>query len=120
MHACLVAVQAAVLAPLQTLPVTCSRLTPIRCVQLAVSPMRAQTEGVLELLRGLSPGVVRQILPLLDQLTPMYLEVASGRQEFHPSPPEMQALVRSHYGEKLMKEHNHFAARRECACCRQV
>ena len=41
---------------------------------------------------------VWQVLPLLDQLTPMYLDVASGRQEFSPSPPELQRLVRAHYG----------------------
>ena len=42
-------------------------------VQLAVSPLRAQAEGVTELIRGLSPSLARQVLPLLDQLMPMYL-----------------------------------------------
>jgi hypothetical protein len=42
--------------------------------------------------------VVRQVLPVLEQLTPIYLDVAAGTQEFAPPPEEARTIVRSGYG----------------------
>ena len=67
-------------------------------VQLAVSPLRSQIEAPLEVLRNFSPDLVRQFLPILDQLLPIYLDVANGRQEFSPAPSETKRLVRTAYG----------------------
>lgn len=55
-------------------------------------------EAPLEILRGLSPGLVRQFLPILDQLLPIYLDVANGKQDFTPSPTETRRLIQSSYG----------------------
>lgn len=66
--------------------------------QLATSPLRAQVESALDLLRGpASPPAVRQLIPVFDQLAPVMLDVASGRQEFAPPPAECRAIVRERY-----------------------
>ena len=56
---------------------------------------------MIETLRGLSPGIVRQVVPLVEQFAPLYLEMAQGRQEFTPTPEETKSLVRSYYCEHL-------------------
>lgn len=68
-------------------------------VQVAANPFTSQLLDGAEMLRGVSPALVRQLMPLMDQLTPIYLDVAQGRVEFHPEPQETRALVRSYYGE---------------------
>lgn len=40
---------------------------------------RAGLENVADALRGLSPGLVKQLLPIFDQLTPIYMDVAQVR-----------------------------------------
>ncbi len=45
----------------------------------------------------MSPANVRAILPVLEQLTPIYLDMAAGRQEFHPPPEETRAMIRQYY-----------------------
>lgn len=40
---------------------------------------RAGIENVSDALRGLSPGLVKQLLPIFDQLTPIYMDVAQVR-----------------------------------------
>ena len=74
-------------------------LSPSSMLQLAVSPLRSQLEAPLEILRGLSPKLVQQFLPILDQLLPLYMDVANGSQEFTPAPSETKRLIRSNYGE---------------------
>ena len=66
-------------------------------VQMATSPFRSQLELALQTLRGFSPGVVQMTLPLLEQLTPVFLDVAQGRQEFTPTPDESDQLIRAYY-----------------------
>ena len=72
-------------------------------LQLAASPFRSQLEAPLEALRRLSPDLVQQFMPILDQLLPVALEVANGRQEFTPPPSESRRLIRSYYSEPLLK-----------------
>ena len=71
-------------------------------MQLATSPMRSQLEQPLEILRGLSPDLVRQVLPIFDQLLPLYMDVSNGREEFTPPPQETRRLLRTNYGNSLM------------------
>ena len=67
--------------------------------QLATSPLRSSVEAALDVLRGpASPPAVRQLLPVVDQLVPVMLDVASGRQEFTPAPAECREAVRASYG----------------------
>lgn len=44
---------------------------------------------------GVSPPLVKQIVPLFEQLTPIYLDVANGAQEFNPPPEETRGIIRS-------------------------
>ncbi|KAG2486357.1 hypothetical protein HYH03_014938 [Edaphochlamys debaryana] len=66
--------------------------------QLAASPLRTSVESMADTLKGLSPSLVRQVLPLMEQLAPMYLEAAQGKHEFLPTPEETRMLVRTYYG----------------------
>lgn len=65
--------------------------------QLATSPLRSGVEQWVEVLKGLSPGVVKQVIPVLEQLTPIYLDVSQGTQEFSPPPEESRSLIRGGY-----------------------
>ncbi|PSC76402.1 plant MCA23-20 [Micractinium conductrix] len=65
--------------------------------QLATSPLRSGVEQWIDLLRGASPSIVKQIIPLLDQLTPIYLDIANGTQEFTPAPEESRSIIRQGY-----------------------
>lgn len=65
--------------------------------QIAASPVRSTVEWAVESLRSLSPGIVRQVVPLVEQLAPLYLDMAQGRLEFTPSPEEAKSLIRSYY-----------------------
>ena len=67
---------------------------------LAASPMRFPLEIALNQLRGLSPPAVRDLLPLLEQLRPLYADLASGRADFSPSKEETARLVRSYYAQR--------------------
>jgi hypothetical protein len=66
-------------------------------MQLAASPLRSRVESASYLLRGLSPPLVQQPCPLVDQLLPIYLD---SRQGFSPSHKEARELSRNFYGEK--------------------
>jgi hypothetical protein len=67
--------------------------------QLATSPLRSQVEQGLDMLKNSLPmdDNVRQIIPLVEQLAPIYLDVANGTQEFTPSPEESRKLVKDGY-----------------------
>ena len=43
---------------------------------------------------GASPAIVRQLVPLLEQLTPIYLDISQGTQEFVPPPEDSRAIIR--------------------------
>lgn len=43
------------------------------------------------------PGVVRELLPVLDQIEPVFVEVANGASEFVPSPSATRELMSNHY-----------------------
>lgn len=64
---------------------------------IAASPVRSTVEWAIESVRSLSPGIVRQVVPLVEQLAPLYLDMAQGRQEFTPSPEEAKSLICSYY-----------------------
>lgn len=64
---------------------------------IASSPVRPTVESAIETVRGLSPSLVRQVMPLLEQLPQMYLDLAQGREEFTPGAEETKSLIRSYY-----------------------
>lgn len=64
---------------------------------IANSPVRSTIESALDTMRSFSPSIVRQVVPLVEQLAPMYLDMAQGREEFTPGPEETKSLIRSYY-----------------------
>lgn len=66
---------------------------------LASNPLATTAmDRASDLLKGFGPSAVRQVVPLLEQLQPIYAQVAAGRQEFVPSPNETRDLIRTYYG----------------------
>ncbi|CAI9269910.1 unnamed protein product [Lactuca saligna] len=49
----------------------------------------------LKNLENLNPRIMKQIIPLIEQLPPLYMELANGRDNFSPQPDETQRLVLS-------------------------
>uniref|UniRef100_A0ACD5UB39 Uncharacterized protein n=1 Tax=Avena sativa TaxID=4498 RepID=A0ACD5UB39_AVESA len=67
--------------------------------QLTSSPtIRFGAEAAIKQLENLGPPVVKQLLPLLQQLPPLYMELVEGREDFIPKPEETRRLIRSYYG----------------------
>lgn len=44
-------------------------------------------------LESFSPPVMRQVLPLIEQLPPLYADLVNGREDFTPKPEETRRLV---------------------------
>ncbi|GBF91540.1 hypothetical protein Rsub_04280 [Raphidocelis subcapitata] len=72
-------------------------LGPLLSQLASAGPLRGAVEGAADALRGLSPSLVRQVMPLIDQLTPIFMDVSQGRQEFSPAPEETKSMIRSFY-----------------------
>ncbi|XP_068326071.1 uncharacterized protein [Pyrus communis] len=67
--------------------------------QIASSPtIRLGAEMTLKQFENLSPPIMKQILPLVEQLPPLYMDLVNGREYFAPKPEETQRLVKSYYG----------------------
>jgi len=47
----------------------------------------------LKQLQNVSPPIMKQVLPLVEQLPPLYMDLAKGREEFTPKPEETRRLV---------------------------
>ncbi|KAJ9530296.1 hypothetical protein QJQ45_023581, partial [Haematococcus lacustris] len=79
-----------------------ARLLGPLLTQIAASPVRSTVESAMETLRGLSPSLLRQLAPLMEQLAPLYLDIGQGRVDTSPSSEETSNLVRSYYSERVM------------------
>lgn len=44
-------------------------------------------------LENLSPPILRQVFPLVEQLPPLYMDLVKGRGNFTPKPEETRRLV---------------------------
>ncbi|XP_010482032.1 PREDICTED: uncharacterized protein LOC104760770 isoform X2 [Camelina sativa] len=67
--------------------------------QIATSPtIRLGAEMTRKQLETLSPPIMKQILPLVEQLPPLYMDLVKGREDFIPKPEETRRLIRSYYG----------------------
>ncbi|AET03426.2 putative alpha/Beta hydrolase [Medicago truncatula] len=60
--------------------------------------LRAGAEMTLKQLQNVSPPIMKQVLPLVEQLPPLYMDLAKGREEFTPKPEETRRLIKSYYG----------------------
>lgn len=67
--------------------------------QVAASPtIRLGAELTMKQLENFSPPIMKQVLPLVEQLPPLYMDLLNGRENFAPSPIETKRLVKSYYG----------------------
>ncbi|CAH9112763.1 unnamed protein product [Cuscuta europaea] len=67
--------------------------------QIAASPtVRLGAAMTLKQLQTLSPTVMKQVLPLVEQLPPLYMDLINGRENFTPRPEETKRLIKSYYG----------------------
>ncbi|GLU06629.1 hypothetical protein SLE2022_236460 [Rubroshorea leprosula] len=67
--------------------------------QIASSPtIRRGAEMTMKQIENLSPPIMKQVLPLVEQLPPLYMDLVKGREDFIPKPEETQRLIKSYYG----------------------
>ncbi|KAF8408754.1 hypothetical protein HHK36_004822 [Tetracentron sinense] len=57
-----------------------------------------KTEMALKHLKNLSPPILKQVLPMVDQLPPLYMELVKGIEDSTPKPEETRQLIKSYYG----------------------
>ncbi|RYR27382.1 hypothetical protein Ahy_B01g051425 isoform C [Arachis hypogaea] len=57
-----------------------------------------QAEMTLKQFENVSPPIMKQVLPLVEQLPPLYMDLVKGREEFIPRPEETRRLIKSYYG----------------------
>ncbi|KAH9657957.1 hypothetical protein KPL70_023290 [Citrus sinensis] len=65
---------------------------------LGLHVLAEQAEMTLKQLENLSPPIMKQVLPLVEQLPPLYMDLVKGREEFTPKPEETRRLIKSYYG----------------------
>ncbi|CAN6275576.1 unnamed protein product [Urochloa humidicola] len=71
---------------------------PILSQLTSYPTIRFGAETAIKQLENLSPPVVKQLLPLLQQLPPLYMDLVKGREDFIPKPEETRRLIKSYYG----------------------
>ncbi|XP_022739617.1 uncharacterized protein LOC111291820 isoform X4 [Durio zibethinus] len=57
-----------------------------------------KAEMTLKQIESLSPPIMKQVLPLVEQLPPLYMDLVKGREDFSPKPEETRRLIKSYYG----------------------
>ncbi|XP_073108532.1 uncharacterized protein [Elaeis guineensis] len=57
-----------------------------------------QAEMAMKQLENLSPPIMRQVIPLVEQLPPFYMDLVKGKEDFTPKPEETRRLIKSYYG----------------------
>ncbi|CAN1180029.1 hypothetical protein LINPERHAP2_LOCUS34556 [Linum perenne] len=67
--------------------------------QIASSPtVRMGAEITLKQIESITPPFMKQAFPLIEQLPPLYMDLANGREDFSPKPDETRRLIKSYYG----------------------
>ncbi|KAL6968747.1 hypothetical protein U1Q18_034540 [Sarracenia purpurea var. burkii] len=67
--------------------------------QITSSPtVRLGAEMTMKQVENLSPPIMKQLLPLVEQLPPLYMDLVNGRENFTPKPEETRRLIKSYYG----------------------
>ncbi len=61
------------------------------------SPFLMPLKGVEGQVRANVPASVKELLPVLDQIEPVFREVADGAAEFVPKPEDTKSLIRRYY-----------------------
>ncbi|OMP10850.1 hypothetical protein COLO4_04222 [Corchorus olitorius] len=65
---------------------------------MAVRGAIVEAEMTLKQIENLSPPIMKQVLPLVEQLPPLYMDLVKGREDFIPKPEETRRLIKSYYG----------------------
>lgn len=65
--------------------------------QATANPIGMSMASLYDSAKTLSPSLVKMGLPALEQISPVFMDVAHGRQEWSPSPSETANLIRSYY-----------------------
>ncbi|KAH9698062.1 hypothetical protein KPL71_023865 [Citrus sinensis] len=73
-------------------------LNAIKPVLWLLDSCNGLAEMTLKQLENLSPPIMKQVLPLVEQLPPLYMDLVKGREEFTPKPEETRRLIKSYYG----------------------
>ncbi|KAJ1696968.1 hypothetical protein LUZ63_005480 [Rhynchospora breviuscula] len=71
---------------------------PILSQLTTSSAIRMGAEMAMKQLESLSPPIMKQVLPLVEQLPPLYMDLVNGREDFIPKPEETRRLIKSYYG----------------------
>lgn len=71
---------------------------PILSQLTSLPTFRLGAEMAMKQLENLSPPILKQVLPLIEQLPPLYMDLVKGREDFTPKPDETRRLIRSYYG----------------------
>ncbi|GLT46957.1 hypothetical protein SLA2020_206820 [Shorea laevis] len=67
--------------------------------QIVSSPsVRLGAEMTMKQIENLSPPIVKQVFPLVEQFPPVYMDLVKGREDFIPKPEETKRLIKSYYG----------------------
>uniref|UniRef100_A0A0D6R4U2 DUF1350 domain-containing protein n=1 Tax=Araucaria cunninghamii TaxID=56994 RepID=A0A0D6R4U2_ARACU len=66
---------------------------PILSQLTSSSTIRRGAEIALKQLEIMSPPLLKQVLPLVEQLPPLYMDLVRGREDFTPRPEETRRLV---------------------------
>jgi len=65
--------------------------------QINDSPFLVPLKGVDSRMRQQAPSVLKELFPVLDQIEPVFREVADGAKEFVPKPDDTKSLIRKYY-----------------------
>lgn len=60
--------------------------------------LQVGAEVALNNLRGLNPGLAKQVLPLVEQLPPLYEDLTAGKLQFTPTPAATRSMAKAYYG----------------------
>ncbi len=79
-------------------PATCvPRDAPGWCPYLPCLAWPCHEQGILDTLRDLSPGLLRQLTAVAAQIPSLYLDASQGAEDFTPGPEDTAALIRQYY-----------------------
>ncbi|KAJ7556748.1 hypothetical protein O6H91_05G096600 [Diphasiastrum complanatum] len=72
-------------------------LGPLLAQFMSSPTIRLGAEMAIKQFENLSPPLLKQVLPLVEQLQPLYMELANGKDSFTPSVGEASQLIKSYY-----------------------
>ncbi|GAA0141649.1 hypothetical protein LIER_02748 [Lithospermum erythrorhizon] len=88
-----------VLVPMvQSIGPLLSQIASSPTIRIGAEMTIKQLEVTMKQMENLSPPIMKQVLPLVEQLPPLYMDLVNGRESFTPRPEETRRLIKSYYG----------------------